>query len=187
MFTSLSDNEPSLREQPVRVYHTVKLNSPSNRMADIYVLWLFQPLPGNYPADQSAAQPASCFHPLWQFVSQACCSATDAVGVRALLCCECSNVNRASCGGLLVVWFGNCGGGVWEYLCVSPQHTHSQTHTHPHKHTPYASIPAFKYSMLEHVYLGVCVCRHHASIQSVTDPWLLSCLNLCALPMLYPH
>lgn len=80
MFTSLSDNEPLLRGQPVRVYHTVELHSPSNWMPDIYVLWLFQQLPGNYPADQSVAQSASCFHPLWQFVSQACCSATDAVG-----------------------------------------------------------------------------------------------------------
>lgn len=94
-------------------------------MADIYVLWLFRPLPGNYPADQSAAQPVSCFHPLWQFASQACCSAADAVGVRALLCCGCTNVNHASCGGLLVAWFGNCSEVVWEWLCVSTQHTHT--------------------------------------------------------------
>lgn len=88
MFTSLSDYEPSLRGQPVRVYRPEELNSLSNRTADIYVLWLFQPLPANYPADQSAAPPVSCFHPLWQCVTQACCSATDAVGVRAQLCCS---------------------------------------------------------------------------------------------------
>lgn len=41
MFTSLSDNMPSPGGQPVRLYHTVELNSPSKRMADIYVLWLF--------------------------------------------------------------------------------------------------------------------------------------------------
>lgn len=97
MFASLSDSEPSLRGQPVRVYRTLELNSPSNRMADIYVLWLFQPLPGNYPADQSMAQPASRLHPLWQFVSQACCSATDAAGVIALFCCSCTSVNHAGC------------------------------------------------------------------------------------------
>lgn len=32
---------PSPGGQPVRLYHTVELNSPSKRMADIYVLWLF--------------------------------------------------------------------------------------------------------------------------------------------------
>lgn len=125
MFTSLSDDEPSLRGQPVRVYHTVGLNSPSNRMADIYVLWLFQPLPGNYPADQSVAQPASCFHPLWQFVSQACCSATDAVGSGHFFCCSCSDVNHAGCGGLFVAWFGNWREGVWVCLCVSTANTHT--------------------------------------------------------------
>lgn len=41
MFTGLSDNMPSPGGQPVRLYHTVELNSPSKRMADIYVLWLF--------------------------------------------------------------------------------------------------------------------------------------------------
>lgn len=83
-----AQNVCQLTRQRARVYCPMELNSLSNRAADIYVLWLFQPLPANYPADQSVAQPASCFHPLWQFVSQACCSATDAVGVRAPLCCS---------------------------------------------------------------------------------------------------
>lgn len=41
MFTGLSDNMPSPGGQPVRLYHTLELNSPSKRMADIYVLGLF--------------------------------------------------------------------------------------------------------------------------------------------------
>lgn len=115
MFTSLSGQEPSLRGHRVRVYRPVELNSLSDRMADIYVLRLFQPLLANYPADQSAAQPASCLHPLWQFVSQACCSVTDAVGVRAPLCCR---LQYAECGGLFVA-FGVKG------LWVSSVYTHT--------------------------------------------------------------
>lgn len=41
MFTGLSDNMPSPRGQSVRLYHTVEPNSPSKRMTDIYVFWLF--------------------------------------------------------------------------------------------------------------------------------------------------
>lgn len=76
-----------------------------SRMADIYVLWLFGLLLANYPADQSAAQPASCRRPLWRFVRQACCSATDAAGVRRGGGVR-SNVNYSGCGGLIcgLVW-----------------------------------------------------------------------------------
>lgn len=80
LFTSLADSQPSLRGQPVRVYHPVELNSLSNRTSDSYVLWLFQPLPANYLADQSAAQPESFFYSLGLFATQPCRSDTDAVG-----------------------------------------------------------------------------------------------------------
>ena len=157
MFSSLSDDEPLLGGQPVRVYRPVQLNSLFSRMADIYVLWLTQPLLANYPADQSEAQSASCFHPPWQFVSQACCSATDAARVRVPLCCSCkscSNVNRSGCGVIFVACFGDC-------ECVSTVYTH--THT--------ICVHASGW------YICALVCLHHASLQS----WLLSYSNLWVL------
>lgn len=139
MFSSLS--VPWLKGHPVRVYRPVELNLLSSKMADIYVLWLFQALLANYSADQSVAQAASCFHPLWQFVSQACCSAADAVGVRASLRCSCRSAVMETMVGASYLWCGLGIGveGFCKYVCIYCIHT------------PYVWIPVCTYRMLEHV------------------------------------
>lgn len=157
MFSSLSDNKPSLRGNPVRVYRLVELNSLSSRMADIYVLWPFQPILANYPADQSVAQDASCFHPLWPFVSQACCSATDAVGVRALLRCSYRSAvleTLVGVGGYLWHGLGIGVEGFCKYVCIYCIHT------------PYVSIPMCTYNMLERVFAYVYVFVYTAHLSN---------------------
>lgn len=85
------------------------------------------------------------------FASQAGCSATDAEGVRTLVCCSSCNINQAGWEGLFGAWFGNWSEWVLVHLCVS------------HTQTPYASIPmcvcVFVYTMhLSNPFLNLVYC-----------------------------
>lgn len=161
-----------LKGHPVRVYRPVELNLLSSKMADIYVLWLFQELLANYFADQSVTQTASCFNPLWQFVSQACCSATDAVGVRAPLRCSCRSAVMEALVGASYLW---CGLGIGvEGFC---KYVHIYC-----IHSPYVSKAVYTYSMLGHMYLCMCVCLSTLHISPISERILAAFLfkPLCA-------
>lgn len=95
-----------------------------HRMLHIYVFWLIL---ANCPADQSVAQAVSCHQPPWLFVSQACCSATDAKGFKAPPRRGCGfAVNHGGCWTILIRFVGHWSGGggqcVWIYCAIHHMH-----------------------------------------------------------------
>lgn len=91
------------------------------------------------------------------FASQAGCSATAAEGVRTLFCCRSCNTNQAG-------WLG---GFIWDLVWKLKWVDLDASVCIPHT-----------YTICINTHVCLCVCLHHAFIQSFSESCLLSYSNL---------